>query len=673
MPDLLEAAVNYASEHKDILPLVPSGKAPATSSGYLDATSDTASVTRWWLSNARYNIGYALPEDIFVVDVDPRNGGEIPPNLPKTLTCLTGGGGYHYYYHYRGNNPLRKTIAPGVDIKTKGGYVLLPPSITTGTYTWEDPTVPIAEAPDWLIETVEKPQLQVTNVTPYYDDPTDMRPGSVYNRTATWHDVLSPAGWTIVDANPDGELFWCRPGKRYGISATTNYAGSDLLYVFSSSTNFEPDKGYSKFSAFTELYYGGDYTAAAAALALFSEPATNVTFKPVSDLKPNVYEFIPAFGEDHFVTKYIDYVHKQTDAPLEYAEASALVLLGIAGYQCKSALAPYPGGLANNLYVALVGPTTRSRKSTVQRITTDIVKAVTPHSILPNRATTEALIAALANRNGVPSIWAPDEFGITLAEIYNRDFMRGLEEMLLTVYSGDPYEYKRVLDSVIISSPNLSVLAAATPESIARAGTTALESGLLPRFGVVYPTTLPDSIPVGVTSDLKFERQYFISRLNSIITWSNNHSDITFSPEALTVLNDYESRILVQSAARLPTMLYKVAALSAISETRNVVTVDDAESAARVIQRWVDGISALVPVMYKHGSDQQFDQQLTYVIDQLKSNGGSAYRVQIANLISVKKQRLDELESTLQDRGIIHIETGVNGKNWILNNENNKS
>ena len=77
--------------------------------------------------------------------------------------------------------------------------------------------------------------------------------------------------------------------------------------------------------------------------------------------------------------------------------------------------------------------------------------------------------------------------------------------------------------------------------------------------------------------------------------------------------------------------------------------------------------------MYKHGSDQQFDQQLPYVIDQLKSNGGSAYRVQIANLISVKKQRLDELESTLQDRGIIHIETGVNGKNWILNNENNQS
>lgn len=668
MPTMLEEALTYASQGYPVFPCVPAGKAPITPTGYKDATTDRIQVSRYWYRIPDSNIGYALNNATIVVDVDPRNGGVVPDNLPPTLTCNTGGGGKHFYYSYHGGKPLRKALTTGVDIKTQGGYVLLPPSKTTGTYEWVEPKLPIAEAPDWLIKLIEKPEIAPSSTTPYYDDPTDMRPGSVYNRTATWHDVLEPAGWHVVDANPDGELFWCRPGKTSGISATTNYAGTDLLYVFSSSTELEAEKPYTKFSAYTALYYGGDFTEAAASLFQDQTETINITEPPVMPtLQQSAYEFTPAFAEDHFVSRFVNYVAKQTDAPHEYAEASALVLLGLAGYQCKSDLAPYPGGLANNLYVALVGPTTRSRKSTVQRITTDIVKSVSPHSVLPNRATTEALIGALANRNGVPSIWAPDEFGIMLAEIYTRDFMRGLEEMLLTVYSGDPYEYQRVMDSVIIRSPHLSVLAAATPESVARAGTTALESGLLPRFGVVYPAVLPPSVPVGVTEDLRAERQYFINRLNAIITWSNIHTSIIFSPEALSILNDYESHILVQSAARLPTMLYKVAALSAISETRSTVNTDDAESAVAVIQRWVTGISALVPVMYKHGSDQQFDQQMSYVIDQIKSSGGQAYRVNIANLINVKKQRLDEIESTLQDRGIIHVETGTKGKNWILN------
>ncbi len=60
-----------------------------------------------------------------------------------------------------------------------------------------------------------------------------------------------------------------------GISATTNWDGSDLLYVFSTSTLFEPKRGYSKFAAYALLNFGGDFRAAARDLANHGSSMSN--------------------------------------------------------------------------------------------------------------------------------------------------------------------------------------------------------------------------------------------------------------------------------------------------------------------------------------------------------------------------------------------------------------
>lgn len=97
-------------------------------------------------------------------------------------------------------------------------------------------------------------------------DETLNRPGDLFNQSARWEDILQPHGWRLVrTVNNAGQ--WRRPGKRGpGISATTNYAGNGLLYVFSTSTNFEPERGYTKFAAYTLLEHAGDFAAAARAL-----------------------------------------------------------------------------------------------------------------------------------------------------------------------------------------------------------------------------------------------------------------------------------------------------------------------------------------------------------------------------------------------------------------------
>ncbi len=77
-----------------------------------------------------------------------------------------------------------------------------------------------------------------------------------------------PHGWQFV-GHSNGVSYWSRPGKcDKGHSATTNWANYDLLHVFSSSAApFEPEKSYSKFSAYALLYHNGDFGAAATALA----------------------------------------------------------------------------------------------------------------------------------------------------------------------------------------------------------------------------------------------------------------------------------------------------------------------------------------------------------------------------------------------------------------------
>lgn len=77
-------------------------------------------------------------------------------------------------------------------------------------------------------------------------------PGRIFNRRASWEQILVPFGWRYL--YPRGEEgYWT---KNRDVHATTNYSGSDLFYVFSTATIFEPNCGYSKFAAYTLLNYG---------------------------------------------------------------------------------------------------------------------------------------------------------------------------------------------------------------------------------------------------------------------------------------------------------------------------------------------------------------------------------------------------------------------------------
>ena len=92
------------------------------------------------------------------------------------------------------------------------------------------------------------------------------RPRDVYRRETSWGDILEPAGWALDHELSSGEKRWRRPGKAPGeghsaVTGNPAYPG-DHLFVFSSSTEFEPESPYDRFTAYAVLYHGGDLAAA---------------------------------------------------------------------------------------------------------------------------------------------------------------------------------------------------------------------------------------------------------------------------------------------------------------------------------------------------------------------------------------------------------------------------
>ena len=94
---------------------------------------------------------------IFVVDVDPRHGGDLAPYglLPATWVVRTGGGGWHFYF--KGIQSCRTGIVPGVDIKGEGGYVVAPPSgHPSGSQYVVEVETEVTDPPAWLLALIVK-------------------------------------------------------------------------------------------------------------------------------------------------------------------------------------------------------------------------------------------------------------------------------------------------------------------------------------------------------------------------------------------------------------------------------------------------------------------------------------------------------------------------------------
>src|SRR5262249_53889140 len=422
--------------------------------------------------------------------------------------------------------------------------------------------------------------------------------------------------------------------------------------------------------------------------------AQDTVRRPASDAPtPRAYTFTPALPASHFVSQFVAYCRECTDAPLEYFEAVALILLATATPGVRVALRQYPRGLSTAFYALLIGPSTRSRKTSAAGLGLDIVADAVPDPLLAHQASPEAFVEELAARGRGGSLSSMDEMGELLAKLHHAKYMAGLRGLLLSLYEGRPYRYKRttkrtkagpVRDELVITRPHLSVLGLTTPAIFEIVTPQDIASGFLARFAIVMPEGQPPRQPFSTTPvDVLTKRHDLVAWLTSLYIWAKpTERRVAFLDDALDRIDRFAATIETDEALaderaramlqRLNALAVKLAMLAAVGRPGTVdhdvvdVTPADADAAVKIATRWRDYAIAFASKVGDNALEQRIDRAL-----QAARVKGRCARRDIARAVHCSKKEMDEVEATLEDRGEILVESqaaksGPPAKVWVV-------
>src|SRR2546425_22943 len=176
MASMDEAIHDYIGRGWSIIPIRPGDKRPLVRWEEFQLRRPLEEEARGWFRtrpDAGIGVVTGAISSLVVIDLDLRHGGDVGledlerqhARLPITVECRTGGGGRHLYFAHPGGLIRNKVgLAPGVDLRGDGGYVVAPPSVHSSgvRYAWVEGHGPesmaIAPLPDWVLRrAVEEP------------------------------------------------------------------------------------------------------------------------------------------------------------------------------------------------------------------------------------------------------------------------------------------------------------------------------------------------------------------------------------------------------------------------------------------------------------------------------------------------------------------------------------
>jgi hypothetical protein len=141
-------------------------KSPMTPHGFVDASCDPEVIARWWKRwpNALVGLPTGAATGLYIVDPDSPVGHqhdglaawaklEAENGSVDTFTVRTSGGGLHKYFLMEpGLTSTSGKLAPGIETRGNGGYIILVGSRLPDGATWRIETdAEIAAIPPWLL------------------------------------------------------------------------------------------------------------------------------------------------------------------------------------------------------------------------------------------------------------------------------------------------------------------------------------------------------------------------------------------------------------------------------------------------------------------------------------------------------------------------------------------
>jgi hypothetical protein len=311
MSDILTTALQFAAQGICVVPVATDGsKRPGIASWkeYQNRRPTTDELIAWFSNSQGVGVicgavsgnlemleleGRAVAAKMHkeIKEIAENSGlGDLWSRLNDGYVETTPSGGIHWLYRIDGEVPGNTKLSRrpgengGVDVlaetRGEGGFVIVAP--TAGTChpsggQWRilvggPDTIPTLTRDERdalhdlfaIFDELPKADFIAEEIARKSDGP--VTPGDDYNARVSWHQILEPLGWSSVYTNREGVTAWRRPGKSIGISATTNHAGTDKFYCFSTSTIFDAGSSYSKFAAYALIEHQGSFSEAARSL-----------------------------------------------------------------------------------------------------------------------------------------------------------------------------------------------------------------------------------------------------------------------------------------------------------------------------------------------------------------------------------------------------------------------
>lgn len=226
-------------------------------------------------------IGGKISGNLEIIDIDVKNWPGIDAMLFSDIQSLypdlfnklrihkTPSGGFHIPYRIKDHEPdgnLKLAYKDGqkeaaLETRGEGGFVVAPPSLNytihkannIPTITWAERCSIISLCQSYN----QKVKIVATTTTNKgHNDYYSENPFEHFNGSNEGSLVLTKYGWNVLKES--SKFIWfTRPDKNNGVSASYN-KDRKVFFIFTSSTQFEPAKGYTPSTALAMLQFNSD-------------------------------------------------------------------------------------------------------------------------------------------------------------------------------------------------------------------------------------------------------------------------------------------------------------------------------------------------------------------------------------------------------------------------------
>lgn len=541
--NMLDEALEYARRGWSVFPLhTPTpegcschdpdcknvGKHPRTVGGVKDATTDEATVQRWWSMWPDANIGLACgASGVLALDLDSYKDAYDGDRLltyweQQTTTNLTGRGGQHLLYQMPEGELLGNKegeLPAGINVRGHNGYIVLPPSLHEcgRRYEWEEGygphEMPPQPLPQKLYDILKAAQTSKGSKANFSDTPTE-KPS-----LAQWK-----LSGRIVELIYDGQNSEDRSESDQSVIAALVSRGAtddEILSVF----EHYPIGTAGKFAD-----RGQDYLALSIGRARSYLEAKNQAQRVVDSATGEIVELLPQptihlkdNGNGHkpvvvvsevdesevdepevsnpldvhptanldlgMVNEMAAIVTEMTLAPPEFGQIVALTTMATA--LSNVSLHMSWGVIRPNIYAAIIAMSSFYHKSTaIDMARVFLRKAQLKERLLFSQMTGEGLLSHL---QGNPAgIVLNDEIGRIFSS-HNVKYTANLKADLTDIYDGMDVVRALSKGMVKVESPYVNILGGTTPEDF-HEGVTFKDwrSGFLARWLYVQPVSKPN-------------------------------------------------------------------------------------------------------------------------------------------------------------------------------------